>query len=91
MTSSSAEQLLAQRVWLRRLAVAIVGDSQADDIIQQTVAAALASPPRDANRLPGWLARAARNFAWKHMLGESAGFLFSTDVWQTRGARGALM
>jgi RNA polymerase sigma factor (sigma-70 family) len=66
MSELSAEQLLAQRAWLRRLAVAIVGESQADDIVQQTVTAALASPPRDAARLRGWLARVARHLAWKH-------------------------
>ena len=62
------EELLAQRAWLRRLACAIVGDSLADDVVQETWAAALASPPRDEVRLRAWLGRVARNSALRHLL-----------------------
>ncbi len=53
---------MTHQAWLRGLVVELVGESDADDVVQQTYMAALSSPPRDRRAARGWLARVARNF-----------------------------
>jgi RNA polymerase sigma-70 factor (ECF subfamily) len=66
------ESLLAHTGWMRRLARSLVrDDAQADDVVQDAMAAALRSPPRDAVALPAWLAATVRNAARQVWRGES--------------------
>jgi len=55
--------LLAETAWLKRLARRMIGEEDADDVVQDACAAALASGPRDPSRLRGWLASVVRNAA----------------------------
>jgi RNA polymerase sigma-70 factor (ECF subfamily) len=57
------QELLAHGEFLRRLAARLLGDGAADDVVQETYAAALERPPPDRSRLPAWLARVARNLS----------------------------
>lgn len=70
MSELDLQQLLLRRQWLRRLAVAIVGEAWADDVVQETWTAALTSPPLHGDQPKAWLARVARRFAWKRASGE---------------------
>lgn len=55
-------ELLQHARWLRRLATDLVGAGEADDLVQQTYLAAVASPPTTDDRsLRPWLARVMRN------------------------------
>jgi RNA polymerase sigma factor (sigma-70 family) len=66
----SAEQYLAESAWLRRLARSLVDEATAEDVLQETFAAALAAPPGpDRPRAP-WLATVLRNFARMASRGE---------------------
>jgi RNA polymerase sigma factor (sigma-70 family) len=56
------ETLLKQSRWLTTLARALVhGDADAADVVQQTYAHALASPPKSSSNLRSWLRRIAKN------------------------------
>jgi len=58
------EELLSHRAWLRRLASSLVLDAaRADDVVQETLLAALRRPPADAGRPQAWLASVARRIA----------------------------
>ena len=58
------EALLAERQWVQRLALSLVGDPHlADDIAQETLVAGLTRLPRHAGALRSWLAQVARNFS----------------------------
>ena len=58
------ETLLRQQAWLRRLAASLAVDAAAaDDLVQQSLLAALERPPADAERPRAWLATVARNLA----------------------------
>src|SRR5262245_5348384 len=58
------EDLLAHGRFLRALARSLVLDPQrADDLVQETWAAALESPPRHGAALGSWLARILRNLS----------------------------
>lgn len=61
------EVLLAQTGWVRALARRLVQDeAQAEDVVQETLLAALKSPPEDATTEPqlrAWLRRVVRNLA----------------------------
>lgn len=70
MSEPNIEQLLPHRQWLRRLAAAIVGESLADDVVQETWTAALAKPPRHGNHPKAWLAQVARRLAWGRLVNE---------------------
>jgi DNA-directed RNA polymerase specialized sigma24 family protein len=60
--SLDAEALLRHGAWLARLARALVAkDDEIDDVVQQTYVQALATPPRRATNLRGWLGAIARN------------------------------
>jgi RNA polymerase sigma-70 factor (ECF subfamily) len=66
------ETLLVHTNWMRRLARSLVrDDAQADDVVQDAMAAALRSPPRDPLALPAWLAATVRNAARQMWRGES--------------------
>ena len=57
-------ELLAHAPWLRSLARSLVRDeAEAEDLVQDTWSAALASPPPPASPLGPWLARVLRNRA----------------------------
>ncbi len=76
------ESLLAHREWLHRLAAHLVRDtSVADDLVQETWAAALRSPP-DPNRPPRpWLAEVLRNLVRMRARGQTrARAAFATDA-----------
>ncbi len=62
--SLDPEELLAHAGWVRGLAVALVGESRADDLAQQTMLRAMERPPRYKKNLRGWLGTIARNFAY---------------------------
>lgn len=68
MPSFNPEQLMAQQARLRRLAAAIVGESLADDVVQETWLAALALERRGPDRWRAWLTTVAHNLAWKRRL-----------------------
>ena len=56
--------LLAEAPWLARLARSLTGDgAEADDLVQDTYAAALRSPPDTERPLRPWLRRVAVNLA----------------------------
>ena len=58
-----ADELLAHTEWLTRLARALVGDSAAGDVVQDTYEVALARPPKREVPLRPWLGGVARNVA----------------------------
>lgn len=63
----SIEDLLRHDAWVRRLARRLVADpSAAEDVVQDTWAAALHRPPRVPTNARAWLARVVRNLAGKH-------------------------
>jgi RNA polymerase sigma-70 factor (ECF subfamily) len=65
------EELLANAGWLHALARSLVADGhRADDVVQQTFAAAVEHPPGDGVPLRPWLARVARNFSLKVLRSE---------------------
>lgn len=56
------EALLAHQDWLRRLASALVRDAnEADDLVQETMLAALRTPPKSDVNTRNWLAIVLRN------------------------------
>ncbi|HJZ84406.1 MAG TPA: RNA polymerase sigma factor [Polyangia bacterium] len=58
------EDLLAQRGWMRRLALHLVGDAAAaDDVVQEAYVAALRHPPAEGRPVKPWLAAVLRNLA----------------------------
>ena len=63
VATPSAEDLLAHTDWLHQLARALVGDANADDVVQETFEAALKKPPQKDGPLRPWLGGVARNIA----------------------------
>ncbi len=59
----TAEELLSHTEWLTRLARALVGDTAAGDVVQDTYEAALAKPSNRQGPLRPWLGGVARNVA----------------------------
>jgi RNA polymerase sigma-70 factor (ECF subfamily) len=60
---ASVEDLLAHATWLRRLARQLVrGGDGAEDLVQETMGAALRSPPAAGRPARPWLAEVLRNF-----------------------------
>jgi len=57
----SAEQLLADASWLRRLAERLAGEGEADDLVQETWIAAWKRQPDAARPLRPWLAKVMRD------------------------------
>jgi len=70
MTPFDPEALATQSTRLRRLAIAIVGDSEADDVVQDAWLAALDSRGREPDRWAAWLTRVTRNLAWKRRIAD---------------------
>src|SRR5688572_21223181 len=64
------DELLRHAAWVRALARALVGDDEADDVVQETWVAALTQPPRSPAALRSWLGTVARNFARQRVRGE---------------------
>jgi RNA polymerase sigma factor (sigma-70 family) len=62
-SAPSAEELLQHTEWLTRLARALVGDSAAGDVVQDTYEAALADGSSRRGALRPWLGGVARNVA----------------------------
>ncbi len=60
--SAEVEQLLEHREALRRIVVRLIGPADAEDVVQETYARALAAPPAQGEPAR-WLARIARNVA----------------------------
>ncbi len=59
------DRLLDHSDWVRNLARSLVNDpDEADDLVQDTWAAALESPQREVASSRSWLARVLRNFAY---------------------------
>ncbi len=66
------EDLLAEREYLRKLLLGIVGDAGlAEDLVQETLLVAWLQPPRGGRPVRPWLATVARNLAFKHWRSES--------------------
>jgi RNA polymerase sigma factor (sigma-70 family) len=66
------EELLGESSWLSALATALVADrGLAQDVVQDTWAAALRSPPERGTPVRPWLARVARNFARQRLRGDA--------------------
>ncbi|MCK6445299.1 MAG: sigma-70 family RNA polymerase sigma factor [Planctomycetes bacterium] len=78
------EHLLAHSGWARRLAVSLVGEGDADDLVQETWRLALEQPPRAASpaSLRAWLRRVLAS------LGRESRVRRSTRAWhEERAAR----
>src|SRR5215207_7415711 len=73
------EDLLAHSAWLQRLAARLVEPSTAEDLVQETWAAAVGSRPDRDRPLRPWLAEVLRNLA--RMRARSAG------RWRARAQR----
>ena len=69
------ERLLAQTAWVRRLARSLARDeASADDLVQETFAAALRRPPagaQDEPRLRAWFGFVLRNMAFRRSRSEA--------------------
>jgi RNA polymerase sigma factor (sigma-70 family) len=61
-TLPNLERLLEHSTWLRGLARSLVGASSADDLVQDTLVAAMRSPPPSDRPARPWLAHVMRNF-----------------------------
>jgi RNA polymerase sigma-70 factor (ECF subfamily) len=67
----SATDLLAHTDWLLQLARALVGDANADDVVQDTFEVAIKQPPKKEGPIRPWLAGVARNLAKMSLRGSS--------------------
>jgi len=56
-----AKQLLADAAWLRRLASALAGEADADDVVQESWIAVWRKQPESDRPLRPWLAKVARD------------------------------
>ncbi|MEM9381025.1 MAG: sigma-70 family RNA polymerase sigma factor [Planctomycetota bacterium] len=73
MSPFDLDDLKLQQDHLRRIARAIVGDAYADDVVQDTWAAALARHDRPPGHWGSWLNRVTHNLAWKRRLKDERG------------------
>jgi len=73
MSPFDLDDLKLQHEQLRRIARAIVGDSAADDVVQDAWAAALARRDRAPGHWGRWMNRVTHNLAWKRRLGDERG------------------
>lgn len=68
----AAEDLLAHAGWMRALAASLVHDSAtADDVVQESLLAALRRGPRADRALEPWLSRVVRNVAGRWRRGQA--------------------
>ena len=73
MSPFDLDDLKPQHEQLRRIARAIVGETHADDVVQDAWAAALARRGRAPGHWGRWLNRVTHNLAWKRRLGDERG------------------
>lgn len=66
MSPALDHELRRHATALRSLARALVGDGDAEDLLQETALQALRSPPRTPGPLGGWLAGIVRHLASRH-------------------------
>ena len=59
----TVQAMLAHADWVQKLATALVGKSDADDVVQETWLATMLSPPQSGTNVRGWLATVVQNFA----------------------------
>jgi len=78
----SSAELLAQVGWVRALARELVPADPflAEDVVQDTVLAALRRPPDGERSLGGWLATVVRNLARQNRRGDARRRARETDV-----------
>src|SRR5262245_37024665 len=82
-TSFNPEDLLANAVWMRRLALSLArADATADDLLQETWLKALESRPPGGGPSRGWMRAVLRNFAFRGMRSERR-----REARETRAAR----
>ena len=74
------EELIAQAAGLRRLAVRLVGESDADDVLQEAMTAGMEHAPGNPRELRPWLAQVVRNFAAGRHRGEGRRKAREVDV-----------
>lgn len=65
MAYESLDELLQQTATLRRLALDLVGEAHADDVLQETAIQAMRSPPARSGSMMGWLTVVVRRLASK--------------------------
>lgn len=68
---AGADELLRHAAWLHALARTLVGEADADDVVQETWVAAIAKPPRVLGSLRAWLGTVARNVVRKQARADS--------------------
>ncbi len=71
MEPLNPDRIREQSARLHRLASAIVGQSHADDVLQDVWVAALDGAQVAPERSQAWLARVTRNLAWRKRIGDS--------------------
>ena len=64
-SSLDVEQLLRERSWVRSLARGLVGEADADDLVQETWLAALSGASRPETSRYGWLGGIVRNLSYR--------------------------
>src|SRR5262245_17732926 len=80
------EGLLRHAAWVRRAALALTRDAhRAEDLAQETWAAALSRPPASDGNLRGWLGTILRNAARSSARGDSKRRLRERDVAREEG------
>ncbi|MHC5066280.1 MAG: RNA polymerase sigma factor, partial [Planctomycetota bacterium] len=70
MTSPAIAELLRRTTALRALACELVGEANADDILQEAAIQTMTAPPKRSGPVGGWLASVVRNLASKQQRAE---------------------
>ena len=79
--------LLAERVWLRRLAISLTQDeAAADDLAQDTLLAAMRKAPANVRRPRAWLGTVARRLWWNRERGRTRRAGYEADATPQRRA-----
>lgn len=66
VSATLARELTENTAWLRRLATSLVGSAEADDLVQETMEAALRQPPAEDRPVKPWLRTVLNNAAKMH-------------------------
>lgn len=82
MTTSPITELLQRTTSLRALARELVGEADADDVLQEAAIQSITSPPRRPGPTQGWLAAVVRNLARNHRRAQR-----TRSVHESRAAR----
>ena len=64
------ETVLEETRWLRSLARRLVGEAEADDVVQSVWLRFIRKPPRDLSNIRPWLVRVAKNLVRRESLRE---------------------